>query len=179
MGGWEQLLCATVLGLFFQGISISGNAASENEFIIIKQKGKTVSLICEGGNNKTSWRKDRTALRHKGKELALGAMMDDPRGFYECSISDKENRSLQVFFRMCQNCIHLDFITVLGISAASLFATVFLAVAVYHIAVGERGWPSQASDKQSLLASDQLYQPLREHNYGPYSHIGAAKPRHR
>ncbi|XP_063167679.1 uncharacterized protein LOC134503012 isoform X2 [Candoia aspera] len=99
MGGWEQLLCATVLGLFFQGISISGNAASENEFIIIKQKGKTVSLICEGGNNKTSWRKDRTALRHKGKELALGAMMDDPRGFYECSISDKENRSLQVFFR--------------------------------------------------------------------------------
>ncbi|KAM6432329.1 T-cell surface glycoprotein CD3 delta chain [Liasis olivaceus] len=178
MGGQEQLLCATLLALFFQGISISGNAASENEFITIKQKGNTVFLICEGGNNQTSWTKGRMTLSHQGKELSLGPVMDDPRGFFECQIN-KKNRSLQVFFRMCQNCIRLDYTTILAISVASLLATIFLAVAVYHMAVEERGRPSQASDKQSLLANDQPYQPLREHNYGPYSHIGAAKPRHR
>ncbi|XP_039197724.1 T-cell surface glycoprotein CD3 delta chain-like isoform X5 [Crotalus tigris] len=110
MGGQEQLLCAAVLALFFQGISISGNAASGN---------------------------------------------------------------------VCQNCIHLDFTMILGISAASLLATIFLAIAVYHIAVEERGRPTQASDKQCLLANDQLYQPLQEHNDRPYSHIGIAKPRRR
>ncbi|KAM3830533.1 T-cell surface glycoprotein CD3 gamma chain-like [Vipera latastei] len=177
MGGQEQLLCAAVLALFFQGISISGNAASGNEFITIEQKGKNVSLICEGGNNETRWIKDKMDLTYQGKELTL-AVMDDPRGTYEC-MNNGKNRSLQVFIRMCQNCIRLDFTMILGISAASLLATVFLAIAVYHIAVEERGRPTQASDKQCLLANDQLYQPLQEHNDKPYSHIGIAKPRRR
>uniref|UniRef100_T1E6Z3 CD3 gamma/delta n=1 Tax=Crotalus horridus TaxID=35024 RepID=T1E6Z3_CROHD len=178
MGGQEQLLCAAVLALFFQGISISGNAASGNEFITIEQKGKNVSLICEGGDNKTHWIKDRMDLTYQGKELAL-AVMDDPRGIYKCIIQNGKSRSVQVFIRMCQNCIHLDFTMILGISAASLLATIFLAIAVYHIAVEERGRPTQASDKQRLLANDQLYQPLQEHNDRPYSHIGIAKPRRR
>ncbi|KAL7981655.1 hypothetical protein Chor_005743 [Crotalus horridus] len=202
MGGQEQLLCAAVLALFFQ------------EFITIEQKGKNVSLICEGGDNKTHWIKDRMDLTYQGKELAL-AVMDDPRGIYKCIIQNGKSRSVQVFIRMCQNCIHLDFTMILGISAASLLATIFLAIAVYHIAVEERGRPTQgscffslwtqssyfdpaASDKQRLLANDQLYQvievwsahtgpkggcssfqPLQEHNDRPYSHIGIAKPRRR
>ncbi|XP_070808606.1 T-cell surface glycoprotein CD3 gamma chain-like isoform X2 [Pituophis catenifer annectens] len=178
MGSQEQLLWATVLALFFQGISISGNTASENEIITIEQKGKKVSLVCKVGNNETRWLKDGMNLTYQGKELVL-AVMDDPRGIYVCINSNEESRPLQVFIRMCQNCIHLDFTTILGISAASLITTVFLAIAVYHIAVEERGRPAQASDKQCLLANDQLYQPLQERNDRPYSHIGIAKPRRR
>uniref|UniRef100_A0A2D4N2I6 CD3 gamma/delta subunit Ig-like domain-containing protein n=1 Tax=Micrurus spixii TaxID=129469 RepID=A0A2D4N2I6_9SAUR len=178
MGGREQLLWATLLVLFFQGISISGNTASGNDFITTEQKGKKVYLVCAGGNNETLWKKDRVNLTYHGKELVL-AVMDDPRGIYECVNSDRKSRSLKVFIRMCQYCIHLDITTIVGISAASLLATVFLAVAVYHIAVEERGRPAQASDKQCLLANDQLYQPLQERNDRPYSHIGIAKPRRR
>ncbi|XP_013911324.1 PREDICTED: T-cell surface glycoprotein CD3 gamma chain-like [Thamnophis sirtalis] len=176
MGSQEQLLWVTALALFFQGISISGNAASGKE-ITVEQKGKNLLLVCKDGDNGTLWLKDNMALTYKGKELVL-AVMDDPRGIYACSNSS-ESRALQVFIRMCQNCIHLDFATILGISAASLITTIFLAIAVYHIAVEEHGQPAQASDKQCLLANDQLYQPLQGRNDRPYSHIGIAKPRRR
>ncbi|XP_026564840.1 T-cell surface glycoprotein CD3 gamma chain isoform X1 [Pseudonaja textilis] len=159
------------------GISISGNTASEND-IVIEQKGKTVYLVCTGGNNETRWKKDGVNLTPQGKKLML-AVMDDPRGIYQCLDRDEKNRTLQVFIRMCQYCIHLDFTTILGISVASLLATVFLAIAVYHLAVEERSRPAQASDKQSLLANDQLYQPLQERNDRPYSHIAITKPRRR
>ncbi|XP_060643280.2 T-cell surface glycoprotein CD3 delta chain [Anolis sagrei] len=104
--------------------------------------------------------------------------MDDPRGSFSCE-SGVQTASLQVFFRMCQNCILLDAPTILGIGIASLVATLFLAVAVFCLAVEEPGLRSQASDKQNLLANEQLYQPLGERNNGQYSHVGVAKTRHR
>ncbi|XP_058050496.1 uncharacterized protein LOC131203841 isoform X2 [Ahaetulla prasina] len=98
MGSQEQLLWATVLALFFQGISISGNTASGNEIITKEQERKKVSLVCKEGNNETRWSKDGTNLTYQGKELVL-AVMDDPRGIYVCINSNKESRPLQVFIR--------------------------------------------------------------------------------
>uniref|UniRef100_A0A670K8M2 Ig-like domain-containing protein n=1 Tax=Podarcis muralis TaxID=64176 RepID=A0A670K8M2_PODMU len=123
--------------------------------ITVKQQKNDIVLYCEAEdkNLPISWRKDGNALNHGNSSLSLGDILDDPRGVFECS-----SARLQVFVRMCQNCIRLDVAAIMGILLASIVATFFLAVGVYCIAAGEPGRRSQASDKQTLLANEQLYQ---------------------
>ncbi|NWW99113.1 CD3D protein, partial [Caloenas nicobarica] len=83
----------------------------------------------------------------------------DPRGIYTCEIENgKRSPPLQVHYRMCQNCIEVDAPTISGIVVADVVATVFLAVAVYCIAGQNKGRMSRASDRQNLIANEQLYQ---------------------
>ncbi|XP_020649739.1 T-cell surface glycoprotein CD3 gamma chain isoform X1 [Pogona vitticeps] len=182
MGSSLHLLHATLLGLLFTGVVISENTGPQPNVtiqLVSKQKERTVSLRCQGRDVAT-WLKDGVDLQQGGQELLLGSPLDDPRGVYSCRTSPRnEEASLQVYFRMCQNCIQLDLPTVLGLLLASSVSTVFLAVAVYCLVTGEPGWQPQASDKQTLLANEQLYQPLGERNNGQYSHIGVANMRRR
>ncbi|XP_028564687.2 T-cell surface glycoprotein CD3 gamma chain-like [Podarcis muralis] len=170
MGRSQHLLCAA----FLFGLLFSKGIAEDS--ITVKQQKNNIVLYCEAEdkNLPISWRKDGNALNHGNSSLSLGDILDDPRGVFECS-----SARLQVFVRMCQNCIRLDVAAIMGILLASIVATFFLAVGVYCIAAGEPGRRSQASDKQTLLANEQLYQPLGERNNGQYSHIGVAKTRHR
>lgn len=180
MGAPQQLLCVSLLGLFFRGLTV--RAAEDPPTIAaditLDLQGDLVTLQCNIAptDENTTWEKDGYPLEMKGNVLHVGSALDDPRGFYTC-IGAKKNATLQVFFRMCQYCVHMDVATIAGLLMASVLATVFLAVAVSKIAAPEPGWISQASDKQTLLANDQLYQPLGEHSNGQYSHIGLAKPR--
>ncbi|NWY07222.1 CD3D protein, partial [Nothoprocta ornata] len=87
----------------------------------------------------------------------------DPRGLYTCRVSGGALRAprdvaLQVHYRLCQNCIELDAATISGIVVADVVATVFLAIAVYCISGHDKGRLSRASDRQNLIANDQLYQ---------------------
>ncbi|NXE13847.1 CD3G protein, partial [Lophotis ruficrista] len=83
----------------------------------------------------------------------------DPRGIYSCETGGtKRSPSLQVYYRMCQNCIQVDAPTISGIVIADVVATIFLAVAVYCITGQDRGRMSRASDRQNLIANEQLYQ---------------------
>ncbi|NXP77932.1 CD3G protein, partial [Ramphastos sulfuratus] len=82
----------------------------------------------------------------------------DPRGSYACEASDKKSLYLQVHYRMCQNCIQVDAVTISGIVVADVVATIFLAVAVYCISGQDRTRMSRASDRQNLIANEQLYQ---------------------
>ncbi|NXX16773.1 CD3G protein, partial [Podargus strigoides] len=82
----------------------------------------------------------------------------DPRGIYTCETGDKKRASLQVHYRMCQNCIEVDAPTISGIVVADVVATIFLAVAVYCITGQDKGRLSRASDRQNLIANEQLYQ---------------------
>ncbi|NXA43371.1 CD3D protein, partial [Eudromia elegans] len=59
---------------------------------------------------------------------------------------------------VCQNCIEVDAATVSGIVVADVVATVFLAIAVYCVSGHDKGRLSRASDRQNLIANDQLYQ---------------------
>ncbi|NXD17537.1 CD3D protein, partial [Nothocercus nigrocapillus] len=59
---------------------------------------------------------------------------------------------------VCQNCIEVDAATISGIVVADVVATVFLAIAVYCITGHDKGRLSRASDRQNLIANDQLYQ---------------------
>ena len=78
---------------------------------------------------------------------------------------------------MCQNCIEVDAPTISGIVVADVVATVLLAIAVYCITGQDKGLMSRASDRQNLIANDQLYQPLGERNDGQYSQLATAKAR--
>ncbi|XP_009959614.1 PREDICTED: T-cell surface glycoprotein CD3 gamma chain-like, partial [Leptosomus discolor] len=73
------------------------------------------------------------------------------------------------------NCIEVDAPTISGIVIADVVATIFLAVAVYCITGQDKGRMSRASDRQNLIANEQLYQPLGERDDGQYSRLAPAK----
>uniref|UniRef100_A0A9L0J006 T-cell surface glycoprotein CD3 delta chain n=1 Tax=Equus asinus TaxID=9793 RepID=A0A9L0J006_EQUAS len=93
--------------------------------------------------------------------LDLGKRILDPRGTYMCG-GAKENSSLQVYYRMCQNCVELDSATLAGIVITDIIATLLLALGVYCFAGHETGRLPRAADAQALLRNDQLYQVSQE-----------------
>nr|XP_013806623.1 PREDICTED: T-cell surface glycoprotein CD3 delta chain [Apteryx mantelli mantelli] len=80
-------------------------------------------------------------------------------------------------FPVCQNCIEVDAATISGIVVADVIATVFLAIAVYCITGHDKGRMSRASDRQNLIANEQLYQPLGDRDDGQYSRLAPVKAR--
>ncbi|XP_054854448.1 T-cell surface glycoprotein CD3 gamma chain-like isoform X2 [Eublepharis macularius] len=164
-----------------QGVVISGNA-DQDVSIQVKHERNSVFLLCKlkPGESVTYWRKDGIEVRNSNdSQLLVGSAVEDHRGLYQCYTHLKRTGSLQLHFRMCQYCVQLNSATVMGMVAAEVLATAFLVVAVCTLAAQEPSRRSRASDKQNLLAHDQLYQPLGERNNGQYSHIGVAKARHR
>ncbi|KFP83935.1 T-cell surface glycoprotein CD3 delta chain, partial [Apaloderma vittatum] len=144
--------------------------------IIVKEASGKVSLECQvPGSSQVTWSKDGNIMGNTTR-LDLGSVYDDPRGIYKCSSEGKAS-NLQVHYRMCQNCIEVDAATISGIVVADVVATVFLAVAVYCITGHDKGRMSRASDRQNLIANEQLYQPLGERDDGQYSRLAPAKAR--
>lgn len=113
--------------------------------------------------------------------LDLGKRVLDPRGVYMCSGVQEKGISyiLQVYYRMCQNCVELDPATLAGIIVTDVLTILLLALGVYCFAGHETGRLSRAADTQALLRNDQLYQPLRDRNNAQYSHLGESWPRSR
>ncbi|XP_042636297.1 T-cell surface glycoprotein CD3 gamma chain [Orycteropus afer afer] len=131
----------------------------------------SVLLTCDFLEDKNvRWFKD-------GKEMHglttmkwnLGSSTKDPRGMFQCQ--GAKNASLQLYFRMCQNCIEMNAATIVSFIFAEIISISFLAAGVYFIA-GQNGVrQSRASDKQTLLPNDQLYQPLKDRDDDQYSHL--------
>ncbi|XP_021231571.1 T-cell surface glycoprotein CD3 gamma chain-like [Numida meleagris] len=172
LGTWVLLASLAVAKLGVHGVSIN-----------VKEVSGKVFLQCEMSKQEQKkeilWQKNGEDLANAGNttQLDLGAIYDDPRGIYTCSLRDGEHSTLQVHYRMCQNCIEVDAPTISGIVVADVIATVFLAIAVYCITGQDKGRISRASDRQNLIANDQLYQPLGERNDGQYSQLATAKAR--
>ncbi|XP_034610799.1 T-cell surface glycoprotein CD3 delta chain-like [Trachemys scripta elegans] len=142
----------------------------------VEIRGRDVVLKCEGVSKTqsyTTWQRDGITLGNNSTELNLGAEADDPRGVYRCN----DSTPVQVYFRMCQNCIELDAATISGIVVADVIATVFLAIAVYCITGQDSGRRLRASDRQNLIANEQLYQPLGERDNEQYSRLGVTRTR--
>ncbi|XP_010722055.1 T-cell surface glycoprotein CD3 delta chain-like [Meleagris gallopavo] len=165
--------------LLLASVAVAMLGANELKVIVKEINGKAF-LQCQA--NKEEEKEGIKLL--KGEEVLenttqvdLGAIYDDPRGIYTCSLGDKKSSILQVHYRMCQNCIEVDAPTISGIVIADVVATVFLAIAVYCITGQDKGRTSRASDRQNLIANDQLYQPLGERNDGQYSQLATAKAR--
>ncbi|KAM6158596.1 T-cell surface glycoprotein CD3 gamma chain [Rhynchocyon petersi] len=132
----------------------------------------SVFLTCELKDEFIQWHKDENILpiSNQTKTFNLGSSNKDPQGTYSCKGAIKEGK-LQVYFRMCQNCIQLNAATVVGFIFAEIISISFLAVGVYFIAGHDGMRQSRASDKQTLLPNDQLYQPLKDRDDDQYSHL--------
>ncbi|NWQ95740.1 CD3D protein, partial [Burhinus bistriatus] len=146
--------------------------------VIVKEASGKVFLEClTTSRGEVIWLKDGNRIGNVTR-LDLGAIYDDPRGIYTCETEGgKTSSPLQVHYRMCQNCIEVDAPTISGIVVADVVATIFLAVAVYCITGQDKGRMSRASDRQNLIANEQLYQPLGERDDGQYSRLAPAKAR--
>ncbi|XP_025854658.1 T-cell surface glycoprotein CD3 delta chain [Vulpes vulpes] len=116
----------------------------------------------------------------RSRTLDLGKRILDPRGIYRCNATEEQSDKtpyMQVYYRMCQNCVELDSATLAGIVITDIIATLLLALGVYCFAGHETGRSSKSADTQILLENDQLYQPLRDQNDAQYSHLGENWPR--
>ncbi|KAM8795472.1 T-cell surface glycoprotein CD3 delta chain [Eudromia elegans] len=159
-----------------------GRGQQQQQAVLVQEASGRVSLQCPAGAGAAvSWWR-RGAAVGSGPRLELGAAHDDPRGLYTCRVrggggAAPRDVALHVHYRLCQNCIEVDAATVSGIVVADVVATVFLAIAVYCVSGHDKGRLSRASDRQNLIANDQLYQPLGERNDGPYSRLAPVKAR--
>ncbi|KFO99781.1 T-cell surface glycoprotein CD3 gamma chain, partial [Calypte anna] len=165
LGTWALLACLAMASWNVRG-----------QKVVVKEASGKVFLQCVlSSPDQVRWRKDGTVIGNM-TQLDLGSAYDDPRGSYTCETGNGEMSSpLQVHYRMCQNCIEVDAPTISGIVIADVVATIFLAVAVYCITDQDKGRLSRASDRQNLIANEQLYQPLGERGDGQYSLLAPAK----
>ncbi|XP_004688884.1 PREDICTED: T-cell surface glycoprotein CD3 gamma chain [Condylura cristata] len=165
-------------GLFLAIILLQGTLAKEEEdsITVKNQEDGSVLLICRGTNSDVIWSKDGNEIPDKKKTWNLGSSIKDPRGIYKCN-NGRKSLQVQLYYRMCQNCIELNASTISGFVLAEIISMFLLGVGVYLIAGQDGVRQSRASDKQILLSNDQLYQPLKEREDDQYSHLQGKQPR--
>lgn len=139
-----------------------------------------VLLRCDLKDKTITWLKDGNIISPPNatkNTWNLGSSTKDPQGVYWCQGSKDKSKSLQVYYRMCENCIELSMGTISGFLFAEIISIFFLAVGVYFIAGQDGVRQSRASDKQTLLPNEQLYQPLKDRDDDQYSHLQGSHPR--
>ncbi|XP_022368816.1 T-cell surface glycoprotein CD3 gamma chain [Enhydra lutris kenyoni] len=164
-------------GLILAVTLLQGTTAEKKQEVpVIKvddnREDGLVHLICVSNDTKITWLKDgKQENSSNNTKLNLGSSIKDPQGIYQCKGSENISEPLQVYYRMCQNCIDLNAGTVSSFVFAEIVSIFFLAVGVYFIAGQDGVRQSRASDKQTLLSNDQLYQPLRDRENDQYGHL--------
>ncbi|KAM5316802.1 T-cell surface glycoprotein CD3 delta chain isoform 2-T2 [Glossophaga mutica] len=147
---------------------------------VVEELEDKVILNCDNG---ITWLRGMKGKSFSdNKILDLGKRILDPRGLYECNETSETGfkiSTVQVYYRMCQNCVELDSATLAGIIVTDVIATLLLALGVYCFAGHETGRLSRTADTQPLLRNDQLYQPLRDRNDAQYSRLGENWPRNK
>ncbi|XP_008849118.1 T-cell surface glycoprotein CD3 gamma chain [Nannospalax galili] len=167
-------LMGLVLAIFLlQGIMAQSKQGNDLVRVDDNQEDGSVLLTCDMKENNITWLKGTriSSSNEIRKTWNLGSSTKDPRGIYQCKGSKHKSQPLQVFYRMCENCIELNVATMSGFVFAEIISIFFLAVGVYFIAGQDGVHQSRASDKQTLLPNDQLYQPLKDREDEQYSHL--------
>ncbi|KAG8434539.1 hypothetical protein GDO86_012787 [Hymenochirus boettgeri] len=108
--------------------------------IDVELKNNKLSLKCNGENS--FWKHEDLQLMDANKTLLLGSVWDDPRGQYICKEGSKEH-TIDVFVRMCQNCVELDFGTISGFIVADIIMISLIAMAVYCVSGSETRRPAR------------------------------------
>ncbi|XP_036278991.1 T-cell surface glycoprotein CD3 delta chain [Pipistrellus kuhlii] len=167
-------------GRLLAGLALAALLSRVSPFLqFVEELEDKVFLNCTGN---IKWQEGtRGSPLPDNQTLDLGKRVLDPRAVYQCSGAQENGapHTLQVYYRMCQNCVELDPATLAGIIATDVLATLLLALGVYCFVGHETGRLSRAADTQALLRNDQLYQPLRDRNNAQYSHLGESWPRSR
>ncbi|EHH23478.1 hypothetical protein EGK_06952 [Macaca mulatta] len=167
-------LTGFILAIILLQGSLAQSFEENRKLNVYNQEDGSVLLTCHVKSTNITWFKEGKMIdiltAHKNK-WNLGSNTKDPRGVYQCKGSKDKSKTLQVYYRMCQNCIELNAATILGFVFAEIISIFFLAVGVYFIAGQDGVRQSRASDKQTLLPNDQLYQPLKDREDDQYSHL--------
>ncbi|XP_038178966.1 T-cell surface glycoprotein CD3 gamma chain [Arvicola amphibius] len=177
----EKGLTGLILAIFLlQGIV--AQKKQENHLVKVDDSrgDGSVLLMCDLKDKTITWLKDGNRISPPNatkNTWNLGSSTKDPRGMYWCQGAKDKSKPLQVYYRMCENCIELSLGTVTGFIFAEIISIFFLAVGVYFIAGQDGVRHSRASDKQTLLPNEQLYQPLRDRDDNQYSHLQGKQPR--
>nr|XP_036848791.1 T-cell surface glycoprotein CD3 delta chain isoform X2 [Manis javanica] len=188
----SRFLAGLILAALFSQVSLFKIFVEELEDKVLVNCNTSIRWV-EGTMGK---------LISDNKSLDLGKRALDPRGVYMCEWTNEQPSrmsTVQVYYRrarfrshqsgrelnewrkgsrgrvtqaVCQNCVELDSVTLVGIVFTDIIATLLLALGVYCFAGHETGRLSRAADTQVLLRNDQLYQPLRDRNNAQYSHLG-------
>ncbi|KAL2807358.1 T-cell surface glycoprotein CD3 gamma chain precursor [Daubentonia madagascariensis] len=168
-------LASLILGIIIlQGTVAQSKKGNHLVKVDETQEDGSVLLTCDLKEKNIKWIKDGkivTSLNTSKNTWNLGSSTKDPQGMYWCQGSKDTSKPLQVYYRMCQNCIELNAATISGFVFAEIISIFFLAVGVYFIAGQDGVRQSRASDKQTLLPNDQLYQPLKDREDDQYSHL--------
>ncbi|XP_053450304.1 T-cell surface glycoprotein CD3 delta chain [Nycticebus coucang] len=159
---------------FLAGLILAAFLPQVSPFKIpVEELEDKVFLNCHGG---IMWLAGTMGtLLPSNTSLDLGKRILDPRGMYLCNETDEKVQkvsTVQIYYRMCQNCVELDPATLAGIIITDIIATLLLALGVYCFAGHETGRLSGGSDTQALLRNEQVYQPLRDRDDAQYSHLG-------
>lgn len=169
--------------ILLQGIVAQEDQGKKPVALDDNRQDGTVLLTCNfKGDESVQWIAGEVILKQTKKTLNLGSIFKDPQNVYWCrnstntTMPEEQSLPLHVYYRMCQNCIKLDGATLSGFILAEIITVFFLAVGVYFIAGQDGVWQSRASDKQTLLTNDQLYQPLRDREDDQYSHLQGSHP---
>lgn len=167
----SKVLASLFLALtLLQGATTQAIKGSSIE--VIDQDDGSVVLVCH--HKSTTWYKDGQSINSLSadkKKWNLGSSMKDHQGLYGCGEQENPSNQLQLHYRMCQNCVELSAANVVGFIFAEIISIFLLAVGVYVIAGQDGVRQSRASDKQTLLSNDQLYQPLRDRGDDQYGHL--------
>ncbi|XP_001380716.1 T-cell surface glycoprotein CD3 gamma chain isoform X2 [Monodelphis domestica] len=168
--------------ILIQGIVAQTDEVGKPVDLDDNQQDGTVLLTCNFQEVQTvEWIKEGMILKETKKTLNLGSIFEDPQNVFWCrnltNTPKKKSSPLHVYYRMCQNCMKLDGVTLSGLILAEIITLFLLAVGIYFIARQDGVWQSRASDKQTLLTNDQLYQPLRDREDDQYSHLQGSHPR--
>lgn len=169
-------LTGLVLVIFLlQGTVVQPKQENQNHLVKVDDNrgDDSVFLTCGLKDKTITWLKDGHAISSNVTKHTwnLGSSAKDPRGMYWCQGPTGKSKPLQVYYRMCENCIELNIGTISGFIFAEIISIFFLAVGVYFIAGQDGVRQSRASDKQTLLPNEQLYQPLKDRDDDQYSHL--------
>ncbi|XP_008049055.1 T-cell surface glycoprotein CD3 gamma chain [Carlito syrichta] len=165
-------LAGLILAVLLQGTLAQAQKGKHGIEVNDNREDGSVLLTCNLNEKDVNitWFKDRKMYLTTSKNtLNLGSSTKDPRGIYQCKGQQKKSEPLQMYYRMCQNCIELNASTISGFVLAEIISIFFLSVGVYFIAGQDGVRQSRASDKQTLLPNDQLYQPLKDRENDQYS----------
>ncbi|XP_055963636.1 T-cell surface glycoprotein CD3 gamma chain isoform X2 [Sorex fumeus] len=162
--GLDSLLLALTL---LQGKCLQGNLVE-----VVNQEDGSVVLICQLKDKTITWHKNGQPINSQTtNKWNLGSNTKDHRGLYYCKGQKDTSNKIQLHYRMCQNCIEISAANVVGFILAEVISILLLAVGVYAIAGQDGVRQSRASDKQTLLSNDQLYQPLRDRRDDQYGQL--------
>ncbi|XP_049634351.1 T-cell surface glycoprotein CD3 gamma chain [Suncus etruscus] len=171
---WDKGLASLLLVFTLLQGAMTETTEEKITLEVVDQEDGSVVLICKLKDDGIVWSKNGQNISipiNTKDKWNLGSRTKDHRDFFQCHNSKGSSNILQLHYRMCQNCLELNTTNILGFVFAEIFSIFFLAVGVYFIAEYDVVRQSRASDKQTLLANDQLYQPLKDRGDDQYSHL--------